>query len=157
MPAKIIHSFGHPLLGPTWNQIVWNPVRMSQITHNTPEGDRQRSIPTRHDGTTEDLLLLIAARQAWPRLRLGQTYTAPVLSSLLDSPNVYWSNVEFTLAKDRETVAVPAGSFRVYAFRAKWPDNRVLRIDVEADAPNRIVRWQDNSGTKAQLIPAPPA
>ncbi len=156
MPAKIVFS-GQNRSGQTWSQLIWSPARIAQTTHSSSQGggDRQRSVPAQNDGISEDLLLLASRRIAWPRLRMGQTYTVSVLTSLLaeyrrGAPLV-WTPVELTLGKDRETVIVPAGRYRTNPFRARWPDGATRVFDVEGDPPNRVVRWTTTGGERAEL------
>jgi len=157
MAAKVTFS-SQEWCGHIWSQLTFGPDSIRQTAHSYFDGeaDRQRSLSAERDGISEDALFLAARRIAWPRLRLGQTYTVPVLTSLeterAKHVGLEWKKVELSLGKDRETTVVPAGSYRTNRFTAKWPDGLTKTFHVEADSPNRVVKWESSAGEKAEMI-----
>jgi hypothetical protein len=99
-----------------------------------------------------DALPLVARRIAWPRLRLGQTYPVHLLSELNDTAPLEGSPATVSLGEARQTVTVPAGSFRVRVFRATGASQPSRTWYVEADPPSRIIRWEFTGGERASLV-----
>ncbi|MBC7926122.1 MAG: hypothetical protein H7039_10750 [Bryobacteraceae bacterium] len=155
--TKITYS-SQEWCGHVWSQLLFGPERVQQQSHSYFDGeaDSQSSLSMEESGVSEDALFLVARRIAWPRLRLGQTHTARLLTSLetqrAQHIGLNWSEVELSLSRERQTTAVPAGSFRTNRFTAKTEDGLTRTFDVEADAPFRVVRWESNAGEKAELI-----
>jgi hypothetical protein len=145
LPAGAVNdvtSSVQSLAGQSWSRMNLTAEHAIARTYKFREGESKRTLEYQKGTVPADVLPLVARRIAWPRLRLGQTYGVWLLRELdgTTPPAGFWATLSMT--QERQTVNVPAGSFRVHMFRATAPNQPSRTWYVETEAPYRIIRWE---------------
>lgn len=140
------------LAGQSWARMELRRDQVIARFHGFRAGELQRTLEPQHATLPADALPLVARRIGWPRLRLGQRYAVWLLSELNDTEPLEGSRATLSIPQDRQTVTVPAGSFRVHVFRCTAIDGPVRTWYVETEAPYRIIRWEIAGRESAGLV-----
>lgn len=156
-PVKITFS-AQEWCGQVYQQAIFHPDRTAVVSHSYFQGeaDEAFTLPRPDDGLSEDTLLLWARGFAGPSLSPGEKADqVPLLRSLtwsrLQHHPLRWATASLSRDAAPETITVPAGTFEVDRFTARY-DDVVATIHVERVAPRRVVRWSFNTQESGELV-----
>jgi hypothetical protein len=155
LPAGAVNQVGfstQSMTGQSWGLMTLSSLGVTAWNRSFSRGESQRRIEYRDSMLPADALPLVARRIAWPRLRLGQRYGVQLISAVNDTARPEVQPALLFMSQERRTAVVPAGSFRVRAFRATATNQPTRTWYVEADEPFRIVRWEFSNGESAELV-----
>ncbi len=163
--------------GQAWTQVLFDGAAARYVTHSYFDGeaDRAGEIAAGRDALPEDALPLWARGLAGPTLAPGESVDVPLLRAV-ESARVGHRALDVRRARlarsaSTERVEVPAGTFDAWTYTARveggtaeslYPpgrgavreEPRVWTLQVERDAPHRLLRWARDDGFEARLLGA---
>lgn len=172
-PTKIVFS-GQEWCGSLFHMLRFESSSIKETLHSYFDGeaDQENELSYPANGFSEDVLPLWARQMATPLLAPGESKELPLLSSLRTVRfyhiPVGWGKVKLSREAATQSITVPAGTFEVEIFRAelsedtsksKYPsmakeisNGLTKTFYVEKAFPNRIIKWETNTGEHAELL-----
>ena len=152
--------------GQLFHQLLFDAtgVRSHQYSYFANEGDEQITLAYPADGVSGDALWFWARHMAAPQLNSGETRTVSLLPALRDVREEHrqlnWRHAVLSHSAEPQTV----GEHAAESFSVALDDGRTETFLVETAPPYRVLRWEDSTGERAELVsssrmklPAPPA
>ncbi len=156
-PVKVSFS-SQEWCGHVYHQLLFNSDSVHSTSHSYFDGeaDQDKKIPLKNDGLSEDTLLIWARGMAEPVLKAGESKTVSLLDSLtsarLKHHPVRWHGAKLSKSSKPEKITTSAGTFEVEVLKAEIEKGVSWTYYVEVASPHRIIRWENSSGTSAQLL-----
>jgi hypothetical protein len=143
--------------GHVYHQLLFERGEITETSHSyfQNEADQSRTFKTTPHVMSEDTLLLWARGMSGPKLAPGEQAIVPILNSLyraqLDHVKLQTTRATLGLHPTPETITTPAGTFETSRYIASLEGGQSWEILVENDFPNRIIKWENSRGEKAEL------
>lgn len=143
--------------GHVYHQLLFERGKISETVHSyfQNEADQSRTFKTAPHVLSEDTLLLWARGMSGPKLAPGEQTIVPMLNSLqrVRLEHVTLQTTRATLGRHPtpETITTPAGTFETSRYIASIEGGQTWEIFVENAFPNRVIRWENTGGEKAEL------
>jgi hypothetical protein len=172
-PTKVVFS-GQEWCGTLFHMLLFDAANIRETLHSyfDGEGDQDNVVEYPANGISEDVLPLWARQMAAPMLAPGESVEVPMLSSLRTVRfyhfPVGWGKAKLTREMESQSITVPAGTFEVEVWRAEISSDisksgyahmakeiaggLTKTFYVEKASPNRIIKWETNTGDKAELL-----
>lgn len=144
--------------GQAYAQLLFEPGKTHFTSHSYFDGeaDEQRDISAPDRGVHEEQLPFWARGMAQPWIEPGRTVDVPFLGALQtarhDHKPLAWVKARLTRVAGAKEIAVPAGTFRVETFKAEVEKAPTRIYYVEQSGAKRIVKWENSSGERAELV-----
>ena len=143
--------------GHVYHQLLFERGKISETVHSyfQNEADQSRTFKTAPHVLSEDTLLLWARGMSGPKLAPGEQTIVPMLNSLqrVRLEHVTLQTTRATLGRHPtpETITTPAGTFETSRYIASIEGGQTWEIFVENAFPNRVIKWENTGGEKAEL------
>ena len=144
--------------GNVYHQILPRAGTVGGLYHSYFDGeaDGQDALPQPEGGVFEDALPILVRDWGTTYLRPGESRRVAFLPSLLrarlEHQKLAWRQATVSRAAATATVKVPAGSFDVSVWTVAEEGGRTSTYQVEAAAPQRLVRWSTDAGEEGSLL-----
>jgi hypothetical protein len=143
--------------GHVWHQLLPRAGRLTGVFHSYFDGeaDGTHDLELPKDGVFEDALPVVLRGWNGVFLERGRSRTVPFLPSLLWARlrhrPLAWTKAVITRAAGTSPTTVPAGRFQVDVYSVEVEGGRVLRFEIEAAPPFRLVRQTGPDGEELAL------
>ncbi|MBT6435960.1 MAG: hypothetical protein HOK97_12350 [Deltaproteobacteria bacterium] len=143
--------------GHVYHQLLFERGKITETSHSyfENEADISRTFKTAPHVLSEDTLLLWARGMSGPKLAPGEQTIVPMLNSLqrvrLDHATLQATRATLGRHPTPETITTPAGTFETSRYIASIEGGQTWEIFVENAFPNRVVKWENSGGEKAEL------
>jgi hypothetical protein len=144
--------------GNVYHQLLFDQksIRLTRHSYFDGEADQQGELPYPQGGIAEDALFFWARNLAEPfGVKKGEFALRPVLTSAQRMRDTHqpqaWIQSRFSRAPVTQKLIVPAGTFDVEKLTVQLEDFK-WTFWVEAQAPHRIVKWENSAGESGLLL-----